>query len=339
MPAARAANMSNVLASATPLSQVILALPLVWTLAAPSTVSAAPSAVSIVPPSGSEDTCPNARQVTEALQAHLPGQILSPERAGAPMSTDTLRAALDVPADGTVVHFSLIDEQDEVQLRRSIPAPGRGRPAADCLALAETLAVIVDRYLNPVPYQAAETAPPPPPPRMVPPGAQGPRPAAGALRLYVGGAWQGSSANPSILEGRVGADAAVSATRWRLAASLRLGFAQEERVAWMTGDATLRRFPGRVGVLVEIPAGPGVIEPTLEAGVDLLIGRRSDSLSGQTDQAVRWSPVVGAEAGYRVALPGHLFVKPRASLGFAIVRYNIAVGPADAVAFHTATVF
>jgi hypothetical protein len=323
--------MSNVLASV---------LPLVWALAAPSAVSAAPSAVSILPPYGSEDTCPNARQVTEALQAHLPGQILSPERAGAPMRTDTLRAVLDVPADGTVVHFSLIDGHDEVQLRRSIPAPGRGRPAADCLALAETLAVIVDRYLSSVPYQAAETAPPPPPPpRVVPPGAQGQRPAAGLLRLYVGGAWRMSSANPSLLEGRVGADAVVSTTRLRLAASLRLGFDQEERVDWMTGDATLRRFPGRVGLLVEIPAGPGVIEPTLEAGVDLFIGRRSDSLSGQTDQAIRWSPVVGAEVGYRIALPGHLFLRPRASLGFAIVRYNIATGPADAVAFQTSTVF
>ena len=122
-------------------------------------------AAPIIPPAGADDTCPNPRQVSDALQAHLPGLV----QPGAQNRPDALRAVLEVPADGTVVHFSLMDARGEVQLRRSIPAPGRGRPPAECAALAETLAEIVERYLNSVQYQASETAPPPPPPAVAPP--------------------------------------------------------------------------------------------------------------------------------------------------------------------------
>jgi hypothetical protein len=101
----------------------------------------------------------------------------------------------------------------------------------------------------------------------------------------------------------------------------------------------LRRFPTRLGLFLEIPAGPGALEPTLEAGVDVFLGRSTDTLSDRGERAVRWSPVVGAEAGYRVALGKRLFIRPRASLGFAIVRYDVAVGGANEVVFHTPTSF
>lgn len=320
--------------AAAALCHALSSVPLVWSLPAAS------SPVLIVAPIGSEDTCPSARQVTEALQTHFPGQILSPERLEAPPRPDLLRAVLDVPADGTVVHFSLIDSRDEVQLRRSIPAPGRGRPPSDCLALAETLAVIVDRYLSSVPYQATETAPPPPPVAVAePPRHEGAKSPPRSTQLYLGGSWQLSSGNPSLLEGRGGADRDIIVTPWRLAALLRVGFSQEERVEWRTSSTTLRRFPVRIGLRVEFPVGPGALESALEAGVDALVGRSSDSLSGKAEEGVRWSPVVGGEAGYRVALTDRLFVRPRVGLAFAIVRYNIAAGSPETVVFQTPTLF
>src|SRR5205814_1491950 len=65
------------------------------------------------------------------------------------------------PADGTVVRFTLVDGHGDVQLRRTLPGMGRGRPVSDCLALAETIATIVERYLVSVPFQARETEAPP----------------------------------------------------------------------------------------------------------------------------------------------------------------------------------
>ncbi|HEY4188562.1 MAG TPA: hypothetical protein VGP07_26060 [Polyangia bacterium] len=307
-------------------------------------VLAATPAVAITPPSGSDDTCPSARQVTEALQAHLPGQIQAVDRGGVPPRPDALRALLDVPADGTVVHFSLVDARGEVQLRRSIPAPGRGRPSAECLALAETLAVIVDRYLASVPYQAAESEPPVAPPLAniaapSPPPAGGPAAAGRATYVYAGGAWQMSSSSQSVFEANVGVEVELTRSARPLVGFLRGGAAQDESVSLSTGMASLRRFPARLGLFLELPAGPGSFEPTLEAGFDIFLGSSTDTVSDRGERAARWSPVVGAETGYRVALGRRLFIRPRASLGFAIVRYDVAVGGGNEVVFHTPASF
>lgn len=305
----------------------------------PAVVIAAPvAAVPIIAPSGSDDTCPNPRQVSDALQSHLPG-LVQPAAANRP---EALRAVLDVPADGTVVHFSLVDSRGDVQLRRSIPAPGRGRPAAECIALAETLAVIVERYLSSVQYQASETAPPPPPPAVVPPAPSPPPkpepPRGRAGFLFVGGAWMmASSDDHSILAGRLGGELELTHRPFALVARITIGVAQQENVILGKGSASLRRFPLNVGLALEVPAGPGTFEPCITGGVDVLQGYSDDPVTDRTDRAYRVSPVAGAETGYRVTLGRHFFVRPRASLGFAIVNYDVVVG--KAVIFHTSSTY
>jgi hypothetical protein len=304
----------------------------------PAALGVAPVAVAvpIIPPSGPEDTCPNPRQVTDALQAHLPGLVQPGDRAGA--RPDGLRAVLDVPADGTVVHFSLVDPRGDVQLRRSIPAPGRGRPAAECAALAETLAEIVERYLSSLQYQAAETAPPPPP--SPPPAPPPPEPTGRRGFLFFGGAWVMASSNdPSILAGRLGGEVELTHRPFALVAQLDAAMAQQENVIRMTGSASLRRFSAHAGLALEVPAGPGTFEPGLTAGLDVLRASSDDTATGRTASDYRYSPVVGAETGYRVTLGRHFFLRPRASLGFAIVRYDIAVGGPKDVVFHTSSAF
>ena len=302
-------------------------------------------AVPIVPPSGGDDSCPNARQVSEALQGHLPG-LVQPAAANRP---DALRALLDVPADGTVVHFSLVDARGDVQLRRSIPALGRGRPAAECAALAETLAVIVERYLSSVQYQASETAPPPPPPAVVSPPVPAPAPPPPPPKpelpgrragfLFVGGAWMmAASDDHSILAGRLGGELELTHRPFALVARLTLAIAQQENATLNKGTASLRRFPLNAGLALEVPAGPGTFEPCITGGVEVLQGTTSDdAVTNRTDRAYRVSPVVGAETGYRVTLGRHFFVRPRASLGFAIVNYDVVVG--KAVIFHTSSTY
>jgi hypothetical protein len=245
--------------------------------------------VPIVPPAGTEDTCPSARQVSDALQTHLPG-LVQPAAAG---RTDALRAVLDIPSDGTVVHFSLLDARGDVQLRRSIPAPGRGRPATECVALAETLAEIVERYLSSVDYQASETAPPPPP-SALPPRPPAP-PGRRAGFLFLGGDWMmASSENPSILAGRLGGELELTHRPYALVARVDVGIAQQENVIRTTGSASLRRFPLHAGLALELPAGPGTFEPCLTGGVEVLLASSDAAAAGRTDRAYRFSPVVSA---------------------------------------------
>src|SRR5438045_1179638 len=52
-------------------------------------------AIVIAAPSGPEETCPNARQVTDALQLHVPGALVAPERPSLESRPDVLRTVLD----------------------------------------------------------------------------------------------------------------------------------------------------------------------------------------------------------------------------------------------------
>ena len=298
---------------------IVLALPV---------AGAAP--IGVIPPTGPDDTCPSARQVTDALQAHLPGQII-PERGLGPPRTDLLRAQLDVPADGTVVRFSLTDAQGVVQLRRALPAPGRGRPVADCVALAETLAVIVERYFSSVPLETEETElPPPPEPAPVvtpPPVVSAPRPPpAPGPSIFVGSAWRATPEKTAAFELGLGATVNLTRGSVRLAALLRLGIEQSQNRDLDAGVASLRRFAGRAGLVVAIPAGPGRLEPTLELGADTYLG--SATTATQQTQYLGVTPVGEAQVGYRVALGSQLYLRPRAGGGFAIVQYKmVAAGP------------
>jgi len=292
-------------------------------------------AAPIIPPAGADDTCPNPRQVSDALQSHLPG-LVQPAAAG---RADALRAVLDIPSDGTVVHFSLVDARGDVQLRRSIPAPGRGRPATECVALAETLAEIVERYLNSVQYQASETAPPPPPTVVAPAPASAPPPGRAGFVFLGGALLMASSDNPSLFEGRVGGELELTHRPFALVARIDAGIAQQEDVTRAPKSASLRRFPLHAGLALELPAGPGTFEPCLTGGVEALLATSVDSATSRTDRAYRFTPVIGAETGYRVTLGRHLFVRPRASLGFAVVKYDIAVGGQRDVLFRTPSTY
>ena len=332
-------------------------------------------AIVIAAPAGPDEGCPNARQVTDALQAHVAGALVGPDRGGGgPLRTDALRSVLEVPADGTVVRFSLVDARGDVQLRRTLQAPGRGRPAADCLALAETIATIVERYLSSVPYQARETEPPPPPP---PPQPESPRstpsvppappeppsgaptvaapatgappfdPDARAVRPYAGAGRRAPvDRGQSLYEARAGAELDLTRGPRRLATLVHLSAGQKERVNSYgqdrvpTGTASLHRVSAQAGLALGVEAGPGVIDLALHVGADLLFGEMSAlSPSGaitSSTSSFRVTPTGELRVGYRVALGSHLFLRPQVGLGSAIVAYDIRRDPADSdYLFHT----
>jgi hypothetical protein len=110
-------------------------------------------AVSVLVAPGPEEGCPSARQVSAALS----------ERESAAQGTRALDSesalTLVLPAPGTPQEpsFSLIDRQGKLRLFRTLARPGSTH-ARDCAALAVTVAIIVQRYLDEVELPEPEPA-------------------------------------------------------------------------------------------------------------------------------------------------------------------------------------
>jgi hypothetical protein len=111
--------------------------------------------VAVVPDSG--PGCPSAKDVEEALYARVPSAVI-------PFSEARRRGSLQLmltpaAADGRR-SFTLLDSAGHTRLQRPLPV---GSGQQDCVALAETTALIVQRFLSdiddPVPEPAAAVAP------------------------------------------------------------------------------------------------------------------------------------------------------------------------------------
>jgi hypothetical protein len=99
--------------------------------------------------------CPEAALVAEALTARMPNIIAAGE-----ITSRTAVLGLTLSQGGpTAVRLRLRDRNGAVVLERLLDttAPGGGRPpgrvAADCAALADTVALIVERYLRQIGYR------------------------------------------------------------------------------------------------------------------------------------------------------------------------------------------
>ena len=142
-------------------------------------VALAPAyAIAILMTAGPDDGCPSPRQLADALSAHLPGMVLPLGHATA-RPPCALVSRLTPPAPcGSI---SPIRRGDP--LHRWLPTTDCVR-AGDCPALAETAALIIERYWHEVgydvPLEAPNPAPRPPPPKATappPPPAPPPKPA------------------------------------------------------------------------------------------------------------------------------------------------------------------
>jgi hypothetical protein len=111
------------------------------TPAPPMTLAQAtqPPLVAVQP--GAEPRCPSAVEVEAALLARVPGVVVAFERAA---ERRALLLLLAIGADTGVVDLTLVDAEGRVRLRRSLAGADEKK---DCGALAETAALIVERYL------------------------------------------------------------------------------------------------------------------------------------------------------------------------------------------------
>src|SRR5690242_9835271 len=93
--------------------------------------------------------CPSSVQISAAIEARLPGLLIPPEQSGLP---EALLLSLSSDAKGAQ-SFTLTDHDLQVRLRRALPPPASADPS-ECPALAETVALMVERYLQEVGYHA-----------------------------------------------------------------------------------------------------------------------------------------------------------------------------------------
>ena len=278
--------------------------------------TSAPTPAASAPASAAADDCPSAAQLADTLNARVPGLV--PEAATAPLALASgMRLVVTTSPEGDV-RADLVDAKDEVVLHRLLPAPPRGR-APDCSALAETIAIIVERYLHDVGYEAPplplpEPKPAPPPPAtttpttvVAAPSMPPTRPIAHAVRWRVGVLANGRRGDAGGFDGDADLGIGIEGTGDgpHFGARLSSGLAPRAAATWGTTDqATLERIPFRLGLYVGVPLGPGQLEPGVGAGADLL----RVSVSGQGKGSGSYlAPSGDLALGYAIPLIGALY--------------------------------
>jgi hypothetical protein len=262
-------------------------------------------AIAILMPAGPDDGCPSPRQVNDALAAHLPAMVLPLGHATGPT---TLHLAVATDAAGAM-RLDLTDPEGGPLLHRWLPAVEHSR-GIDCAALAETAALIVERYWHEVGYDVAieppnppPPPPPPPPPSEKPvakstsrpivrpaetsaaeaPAPQPPPPPLPPPRTWIGAAGGERLGDAGTHEATVSIALAVERSLWSHRIGLRLSGGADRGTTYrwtaspaVTDRATLREVPLRMGVYLSLPFGPGQIEPGLGVDLDVISAAVSD---------------------------------------------------------------
>ncbi len=302
------------------------------------------SMLTVTAPSDGSADCPSPRQVMEALNRLAPGSVPMDDRtpdanasgaagatraAGATGASDATGAAgatgvpsassLRLSVGGTPagdVRIDLTDPRGEIVLRRLLRAPERAQ-LSDCTALAETTALIVERYLREVGYEAPPLPPPDPisGPKAPPAAAVETatvdaatvRSARVAWRLGVVASARGGDAGGVDGDGALAVSVEGAGDGSRLGLRLSAGLAPRAHAHWSaTETADLLRVPVRLGLYLRVPFGLGHLEPGLGGGVDAYF-LTTNSPGGASSQHL--APFGDLALGYTVAMTGSLYVK------------------------------
>jgi hypothetical protein len=277
-------------------------------------------AVVVAAPSGPDQGCPSPHQVTDALMARIPAVVVSGSEASNP---GVLKLAVSGGSGSDPLRIEMTDQGGEARLYRNLTVSERGR--GDCTALAETVALIVDRFLHDLGYEAPATLPPPLPgpdanlSRGPPPAASG----ASRFDLFAGGSWRGATGEDSDFELGFGLGFERGLLGRRFAVTFTGGTTKSQtNVAGDNYTATLRRMPFRLGFWMPILVGPGQLEPGVRGGIDWLsITQASPATApgqppaapGQAQSQI--APYGEAALCYRVAVLRRLFARIGGAVG------------------------
>ncbi len=324
-------------------------------------------AIAILMSAGADDGCPSPHQLADALSTHLPGMVLPLGHATGPT---TLRLAVTTDAAGTM-RLELSDPEGGPLLHRWLPANDRAR-AGDCSALAETAALIVDRYWHEVGYDVPiETAnappkpplpkaaspppkplvPPPTPPALPPtagvekqrpPPAEPlpPSPAPAAEPLSPPRWWMGIGAGGLLTEPAGHAAAALLAVaverpvhKRRIGLRLSAGAQTGTSVSFTTGHADILQFPVRMGGYLPVALGIGQLEPGIGIDLDVISVAFTHATTSQTH--VGANPGVDAALGWALPLPHDIYLRALAEAGTAVPYHVVTASNKTTIVFTT----
>lgn len=260
--------------------------------------------------------CPTSPQISAAIEARLPGLLVPPEQSGLP---EALLLSLSSDPTGTQ-SFTLVDHDQQVRLRRELPRPASADPS-ECPALAETVALMVERYLQELGYHV--------------------EPAASHERrrwdLFTGATWRPGAQGLSAYEVRLGVGRTLGG-QGRFGLTLAAGIEGTSDEGWDGGRGHLHRFPAELRLTWRRGIGFTLLELGPFAGAQLLLLRSQTQDAARTD--TRLIPVAGLGGGLRIPLGKVPFVRVVAALGVAVLRYDFVTGPSDQiVAFGTERVW
>ena len=290
--------------------------------------------IAVVVPAGPDDGCPSPKQVSVALAARLPATVSPLGQAPRPGAV-----RLTVGGDaGGATRLDLADQGGAVLLRRTLPV-ARGA-AADCAALAETVALIVERYWREVGYDApplTTAVPPPPPPTpapVLPIVEDSTPPPRAAPRIYVPLGWSLAAAITGQLgdSGALAAAALIALTFEQPIIGHRLGFRFSAGVGNSTttatpwGEASFRTLPARAGAYLPIPLPFGQLEPGIGVGVtvisvgvtDAAVPATSLRAPGLCSGRLCASPGADVAVGWAVTSPRHIYVRLLTRAGITV---------------------
>ena len=272
--------------------------------------------------------CPAPADVEAALRPLLrPGALVAFDAAAPP--PDMLLVSLE-PTGATGSRMRLTDRQGKAVLERAlVVAEGEGNK--DCAALADTAALIVERYLIQLDYK-------PPPPAAVeappPPG----RWDLSAASMWLPGA---SGVSPLEIGGRVGRQLGGH-RRFVLALGARVGGETDPlpRGSAYRGSARQRRVPVDLGLWWR--TGLGALELQAGSGVGLDITRiTSEGDPGMVENRILPGPAAWLAAAARMPLGSRVFGRISSAVYGSLVQYDFSYrtpGTLDGVtAFTTPT--
>jgi hypothetical protein len=228
--------------------------------------------------------------------------------------------------------FFLIDHLGKVQLYRSLPAPVGDRKR-DCAALADSVAFIVDRYLEEMELPELPVRPVNPPTARLPPTLAPPSVSLEesttppfelpvthflfALQLDRRMENESQPLDASSLSLALAARL-VSWGPVLLGLKLGMGASSTKDVSWPNGNVRVRRFPTNLTLMAsyrreraELGLGPRIAMDIHHLKVH----------SGQnSDQITRWPLAAGLEAAFHYSLTNQLFLRASAAGHFSIFR-------------------
>ena len=292
-----------------------------------------------------DDYCPSAAQVRTALDTHAPRLVL-PRPDDDPAGQLVLNLAS--AQSSREVAISLLDAKGRVRLYRALPPPPGDR-ARDCAALADTIALIVDRYFSEVELPSLPDKKPPPasPPQAPLPQPPSPPPTPGipaesfepspespstTLSFNVGRRFPGGAVDLGGIEFKLALSvelATVGANGWPLWGELSGGIVGIANHGWdykgdlgsSPGSASLVRSGGDLAVLLGRPTGRGKLYLGPLFSVEVIwLDATSNS---QIQHEVHTGLAGGLRTGYQYFWRARFFARADLTACLAILRQRI----------------